>query len=131
MSVAEKGALCRMRKEAAHRRRRIVMNNDGNDCRHLDVEPSVESFLNSRTAPLVGSQVDAIFYCTGVFNSYTHQSEETELRKHADQNVVDWAWKLINQGTDALGAMTEFAHGYDMEVFVPSSGVTGPTGMLK
>lgn len=28
--------------------------------------------------------MDAVFYCTGVFNFYTHASNETELRGHAE-----------------------------------------------
>ena len=58
------------RKEARNRRRRIIVNNDGNDCVHLPREGGISAarFIESRTSPLVGSQVDAIFYCTGVFN---------------------------------------------------------------
>ena len=108
-----------MRKQAAQRRRRIIMNNDGNDCRNPkpDEPRTAETFLSKRTSPLVGSQVDAIFYCTGVFNFYTHKSDETELRGHGDRNDVDWAWELIQQGRDSLQIMTDFGHEHGMEVF--------------
>jgi len=58
------------RKRAAQRRRRIIMNNDGNDGRALDPgeEKTPETFLSKRISPLAGSQVAAIFYCTGVFS---------------------------------------------------------------
>ncbi|UCH35685.1 MAG: family 10 glycosylhydrolase [Armatimonadota bacterium] len=107
------------RKQAAHRTRRIIMNNDGNDAwRHQPGEPKTpEHFLSKRTSPLVGSHVDAIFYCTGVFNVYTHHSDETELRAHADRGVDDWAHELIKQGRDSLRVITDFGHEHGMEVF--------------
>ena len=80
------------RKLAAHRRRRIIMNNDGNDVRGLadDVLRTPETFLRQRTSPLVGSHVDAIFYCTGgAFNMYRHHSQETELYKNSGSDP-DW-----------------------------------------
>jgi hypothetical protein len=107
------------RKQAAHRRRRIIMNNDGNDCRNPKPgEPKTpENFLSKRTSPLVGSQVDAIFYCDGVFNSYTHKSQETEMRGHGDQYAVDWAWELAEQGRDSLAIIVDFGHKNGLEVF--------------
>lgn len=107
------------RHEAAHRTRRIIDNNDGNDARGLKEgeQKTVEAFLARRTTPLAGSQVDAIFYCTGVFNLYTQASEETELRGHGDKDALDWAWELTKLGTDSLRVMTEFGHSHNMEVF--------------
>jgi len=107
------------RKKAAHRQRRIIFNNDGNDCR--DPKPgeprTPENFLSKRTTALVGSQVDAIFYCTGVFNLYTHKSEESEMERHGDQYAEDWAWELAQQGRDSLQVMVDFGHQHGMEVF--------------
>ena len=117
---AEQGDSMReARKKAAHRTRRIIMNNDGNDAwRHQPGEAKTpEHFLGKRTSPLVGSQVDAIFYCTGVFNVYTHRSDETELRAHADRGVDDWAWELIQQGRDSLEIISDFGHQHGIEVF--------------
>ena len=108
------------RREARHRRRRIIVNNDGNDCVHLPREGgiSAERFLESRTSPLVGSQVDTIFYCTGVFNFYTHHSEETELRTGADKGVDDWAHNLKSEtGRDSLETMVDFCHAQNWECF--------------
>jgi len=107
------------RKTAAHRTRRIIMNNDGNDAwRHQPGEPkTVEHFLSKRTAPLVGSHVDAIFYCTGVFDIYTHRSDESELRVHGDRGADDWAPALIALGRDTLQITTDFGHQHGMEVF--------------
>lgn len=96
------------------------MNNDGNDCVRLPREEgiSTERFLGSRTSPLVGSQVDSVFYCTGVFNFYTHQSDETELRTGADKGVDDWAANLKEAtGRDSLETMVDFCHAQDWECF--------------
>lgn len=107
------------RETAAHRTRRIIMNNDGNDARGLreGEAKTPEAFLARRTTALAGSQVDAIFYCTGVFNLYTHRSEETELRGHGDREQLDWAWELTKLGTDSLEVMTRWGHDHGMEVF--------------
>ena len=107
------------RETAAHRERRIILNNDGNDARGMrEGEPKTpEAFLARRTTALAGSQVDAIFYCTGVFNLYTHRSAETELRGHSDEHQVDWAWELTEQGTDSLTLIAGYGHQHGMEVF--------------
>jgi len=95
------------------------MNNDGNDARgqREGETKTPETFLARRTTPLAGSQVDAIFYCTGVFNLYTHTSSETELRGHGDRDQLDWAWELTKQGTDSLTLVADFGHQHGMEVF--------------
>jgi hypothetical protein len=105
------------REAATHKVRRIIMNNDGNDARTKDQAHTVENFLANRTTPLLGSQVDAVFYCTGVFNLYTHASDETELRGHGDALALDWAWELTTQGTDSLTEIITFCHANEMEAF--------------
>ncbi|NLE40040.1 MAG: hypothetical protein GX621_18645 [Pirellulaceae bacterium] len=106
------------RKQAAGRKRRIIFNNDGNDSRTSPEEPRThENFLSKRMTPLIGSQVDAIFYCTGVFNLYTHHSTESEPRFYHEGDVVQWAWELGNKGPDSLETMVRFGHAHDMEVF--------------
>jgi len=106
------------RKQAAHRTRRIILNNDGNDGRTSPDEPRThENFLRQRTTALAGSQVDAIFYCTGLFNLYTHHSKETEPRIYREKDVVEWGWELGNQGPDSLETMVQFGHQHGMEVF--------------
>ena len=110
-------ALRSARSKTAHKARRIIMNNDGNDARTKNQEHTVENFLLNRTSPLAGSQVDAVFYCTGVFNLYTHKSEETELRGHGDKEALDWAWELTKTDTDSLTAVTQWCHQHEMEAF--------------
>lgn len=108
------------RKAAAHRRRRLIVNNDGNDCVRLPRSEGVsaERFLASRTSPLVGSHVDAISYCTGVFDYYTHHSAETQLRTGEDKGVDDWSTDLPEvTGKDSLETMVGFCHAQGWECF--------------
>ena len=110
--------LRRQRREAAHRPRRVIMNNDGNDVHGKPQLPHTrESFLQQRTSPLVRTQVDSIFYCSGVFNYYSHHSDETELLTHRDRKAVDWAWELGNTGPDSLATVVDFGHKNHIEVF--------------
>jgi len=104
----------KLRKEAAKRKRRIIYNNDGNDFNGATpAEPKTpENFLSKRTTPLLGSQVDSIFYCTGVTFYYKHQSLESEILKR--QTYAD---ELIEQGTDCLEVMTRFCRRYNLECF--------------
>ncbi|MBN1292331.1 MAG: family 10 glycosylhydrolase [Candidatus Latescibacteria bacterium] len=106
------------RKKAAHRKRRIIMNNDGNDlnAKKPDEPVTPEIFLGKRTTPLLGSHVDSIFYCTGVFNFYSHKSDETELLT-SDESAAKYVHELIQQGTDSLEIMTKFCHDNNLEVF--------------
>lgn len=106
------------RRVAARRIRRMIMNNDGNDIRNTPPETAKtpEYFLSRRTSPLVGSHVDSIFYCSGVFNYYTHRSDETELLQGNDEQAW-YARELIEQGMDSLEIMTGFCHQHDIEVF--------------
>ncbi len=108
------------RHEAAHKTRRIIMNNDGNDClaEFLAGPPTPENFLAIRTTPLVGSQVDAIFYCSGVFNIYTNHSSVTELQDHLYGERRTFAKDLYaNCGKDPLTLMIEFCHAHRIEIF--------------
>ena len=83
--LAETDDMVAQRKVYAARHRRIIMNNDGNDTLGTlpGEEHTREAFLARRTAALAGSQVDAIFYCDGIFDTYTHRSEESEQRRVA------------------------------------------------
>lgn len=105
------------RREAAAQPPRIIMNNDGNDSRRAK-EHTREGFLESRSTPLAGSQVGAIFYCTGIWGTFTHKSATAELRTGADHGYKEWAAHLADDGgPDALGTIVEFGHKNNMEVF--------------
>jgi hypothetical protein len=105
------------RHAAAHRTRRIIMNNDGNDVFLSEAAGTPEGFLSQRCTPLVGSQVDALFYCTGVFNLYSHRSDVSELLTQGDQGVKSYARELIEQGRDTLELVLDFGHAHGLEVF--------------
>lgn len=107
------------RKRAARRVRRIIMNNDGHDFNNLAPGEAVtpESMLAKRTSGLLGTHVDSIFYCTGVFNSYTHRSEESDLRTDEGKTDAVHFHELIRQGTDSLEVMTSFCRQHGNEIF--------------
>jgi hypothetical protein len=78
-----------------------------------------EAFLKRRSIGLIDTQVDSIFYCTGVFDLYTHHSKETELRTGADrgQTFINWAHELIRTGRDSLQVMVDFGQTHGKEIF--------------
>jgi hypothetical protein len=106
------------RTNAAHRRRRIIMNNDGNDVRAAAAEKNVtpENLLSKRTTGLLGSHVDSIFYCTGVFNYYFHRSTDSELLV-SQEGIAEYLEQLAEAGTDPLEIMVDFCHKNNLEVF--------------
>jgi hypothetical protein len=116
-SLAE---LRRVRKKAAHRRRRIIFNNDGNEPVYLLDEATPEALLACRTTPLLGSQVDSIFYCTwsSGFSFFTHNTkvgqvfDTTANPKRPDNKRGGFSKNktrdFIKQGTDPLKIMVEF-----------------------
>jgi hypothetical protein len=106
------------REKAKFRRRRIILNNDGND----KVRPpyTVERFLASRTTPLAGSQVDSIFYCTGVPMLYTHRTKvgaQMGVGNYTDVPNKDWVGPLSELGTDSLEIIVDWCKENDREVF--------------
>jgi hypothetical protein len=107
------------RKQAAAHPRRIIFNNDGNDALTASDAPPLthEKFLEQRTSPLVGSQVDAIFYCTGVFNFYSHHSTEAEPLKYTTERRREQGWDLGTRGPDTLQTVVDFGHRHGIEVF--------------
>jgi hypothetical protein len=107
------------RRRAVHRTRRIIMNNDGNDAGNREPETphTADEFLAARTTPLIGSHVDAIFYCTGAFNLYRHHSRLTERKIKSAKGKPDWGWELGMTGPDVLATMVNFGHRHDIEVF--------------
>lgn len=111
-------AIVAARHKARQRTRRMIMNNDGNDINRLpeEVEVTPEVFLKQRTTPLIGSQVDAVFYCTGVFNYYTHRTKVADKLANPDL-ATGRAYELHDQGTDALEVIVNFCHEHDMEAF--------------
>jgi len=116
--------------QAKWRKRRIILNNDGCDLNQADPASPVtpEVFLADRTSGLADSQVDSIFYCSGVFNLYSHRSEESEFRARDEEKAfrggetaawktLGWAKQLADQGTDSLELVANWCHENGREVF--------------
>ncbi|MBM3459409.1 MAG: hypothetical protein FJX77_12870, partial [Armatimonadetes bacterium] len=110
--------LARLRKKAAHRRRRIIYNNDGDDIWTQGAD-TVEKFLAVRHEPLLGTQVDSIYYCTTQsFQLFTHGTRVAErflVREgpFAHNNLATF----LDQGTDGIRMSAEFAHRHGLETF--------------
>ncbi|MCX6950793.1 MAG: family 10 glycosylhydrolase [Verrucomicrobia bacterium] len=108
------------RRRAADRPRRILFNNDGNDPVTAIKRPSVEDMLAVRTAPLAGTQVDAIFYCTfcAGFGNFTHLTKIGQVHtSKADRFEHNQMEAFAAAGIDPLRVMTDFAHQNRMELF--------------
>jgi len=109
-------ALDEARREASFRRRRIIMNNDGNDNPLDPVTP--EAFLDRRTTPLAASHVDSIFYCTGVNNLYSHRSTVSEqMGVNWPIPNKEWVAALGAQGADPLEIMIRWCKENGKEIF--------------
>lgn len=108
------------RKQAAERPRRVIFNNDGNEPVYLCKTTSAEELLSYRTAPLAGSQVDAIFYCTwsSGFGLFTHGTKVGEVFATREGLFSrNLAPALLAAGTDPLHVMAEFGRQQGIEVF--------------
>ncbi|QDS98859.1 glycoside hydrolase family 10 protein [Adhaeretor mobilis] len=106
------------RRVARFRRRRIIVNNDGNDKAKPPYTP--EDFLASRTSALTDAQVDSIFYCTGVPMHYTHRSriaEQMGVGDHADVPGKGWVAAFNEMDTDSLEIVVDWCKQNDREVF--------------
>lgn len=112
------------REAAKNRERTLIYNNDGNDTYvpyanypgPFDAstvaaeEITVENFLSKRMTGLEDSQVDSVFYCTGVNNSYHHKSEIADMRRR------DWSPRLITDlGTDSMSVILNWCQENDRE----------------
>lgn len=109
-----------LRQAALNRPRRIIFNNDGNEPVYFCKTVSKAELLRSRTAPLIGSQVDSIFYCTwssgfGMFTHNTKVGHVFNTREALFSNNL--AQPFLDQGIDPLTTMIEFGHSNRMEIF--------------
>ena len=107
------------RKEAAHRKRRIMYNNDGGDCIAFCKEGTRDALLAARTTLLVDSQVDTVLYCTTAsFGHFWHNTKVGQVFTfkggYWPNNVTQ---ALLDQGTDALEIVVNFCKQKKIEVF--------------
>jgi len=114
------------REKAKNKKRGIIYNNDGNDVyapydnypgefdiSSLDEKTiNKDNFLKTRSYGLEDTQVCSVFYCTGVFNSYTHESSGI-----TDVRVKDWARALKDYtGKDSLTTMVDYVHSLGKDI---------------
>lgn len=116
IEAAERAALNAARKQAAHRRRRVIYNNDGDDIWAKGAD-TAEKFLALRHEPLLGTQVDSIFYCTTQsFNLFTHATRVAEVFLSREGTFVNNNLpKFLDQQTDGLRMSSEFARKHGIE----------------
>jgi hypothetical protein len=125
--VAEESEeMAQLRQAAKHRQRRIIYNNDGGDLYGRRIR-SVEDFLDHWTEKVLGTQVDSIFYCTGVTTVYSHDTEIAERYDDlvdAIEDTSDGSTYFRNNmpilrkaGVDSLKATIRRAHEAGLEVF--------------
>lgn len=118
----------RARKEAAHRTRRIIFDNDGNEPVYYCNEATPECLLEQRTTALAGSQVDTIFYCTwsSGFSMFTHDTKkgvvfdctaEEPGKGPGSGFSKNKTRAFLDQGLDPLRIVIDWCRSHQVEVF--------------
>ena len=111
------------RQEARHRQRRIVYNDDG--C-YSDAYDTPEKFLSQRLRGAAGTQVDTVFFCTGVTTLYFAHFPQvgelygefvTESSSEPAKIGRDSLLALKKAGQDPLDLATDFCHKNKLEIF--------------
>ncbi len=110
------------RYKARWRKRRLIFNNDGDDALFFpsDLPITPRNLLEQRTIPVIGTQVDSIFYCTTQsIGAYTHRSEVAELlvRDLPREGFRNSVGEFAEQGTDPLEIVTEHCRKEGIEIF--------------
>ncbi len=129
-SMAEKSAtpqrtleaLRAERTERAHRKRRLIYNNDGGE---LGLGPFIdrgvvsrEAFLAERMSRLAGSQVDAIFYSTGAgIGVFFHNTKIGTFPEQTANGRQTMRRAYLDAGLDSLQMSIDFARNHGMEAF--------------
>lgn len=118
--LADMDALRQQRRVLAHRQRRIIFNNDGDEPVYECKKPTPEALLACRTTGLLGSHVDSIFYCTwsSGFGMFTHNTRIGEIFT-ARSGIFsrNLTAEFISRGTDPLAIMVDFARRHNIELF--------------
>jgi len=115
------------RRQAAHRERRIIYNNDGDDITGWSSVTPAE-YLGRRMAHLAGTQVDSIFWSPGVTTVVTFSSQVAETYDTVIPESIkpperpalarDNVRRFKEEGLDPLTMTAEFCHQHDMELFL-------------
>ena len=113
---AETAALEATRRQAAHRQRRVIYNNDGDDIWAKGAD-TVDKFLALRHTPLLNTHVDSIYYCTTQsFNFFTHQTKVAEIFRSKDGSFANNnLTQFLEKNTDGLQMSSQFARKHGKE----------------
>lgn len=109
-----------LKKEALHKRRRVLFDNDGGDVAIQCREATPQELLSKRTVQLVESGVDTLIYTTrsSGFGQFTHNTKNGQLfNVTADRYENNIAHKLVEQGTDCLEIILDYCHLNNLELF--------------
>jgi len=122
--------IVQQREALAHRQRRIIFNNDGDDAMRAEKAGLTngltfvtggdlrEDFLRSRTSALANTHVDTISYCTTAIGLTFHHA--TKVGHFLDKETFEGCLSqdLMEQyGVDTLGAQVEFCRQHGLEIF--------------
>ena len=114
----ESAEMARMRETAKNRRRRLIYNNDSGDVYAAGAN-TPDGFLAVRMKPVLDTQVDSVFYCTGATTMFSHQAKVGEVYgKYVTGGALAKNVEgLKAAGTDALELAIKFCKENDLEVF--------------
>ena len=99
--------------------RPLVYNNDGADVLYGETH-TPQGLLDVRTTGVADSQVSTINYCSrsSGFGLFTHNTQVGEIfTSTGGRYYNNMTQDLINQGTDCLEVMVDFARENDKEIF--------------
>ncbi len=113
------------RNELAHKKRRLIYNDDGNEPFKLVKEISARGILASRMLGIENSQVDQIVYCSShAWSLFTHNTKIGTVLTAKDEPghpsgifTNNLTGELIAAGFDPLKVVTDFGHQNHKEVF--------------
>jgi hypothetical protein len=120
----EPHAMVSLREKGKRQCRRIIYNNDGCDVMEEDAG-TPEGFLSKRFEPILNTQVDSVFYCTGATTMFSHLAKvgETygEFISDSSEPMAIYARDNIRAlkkaGYDTLQLVIEFCHKNNLELF--------------
>ena len=122
--AAEPAALAAARRTAQQRSRRLIYNNDGNEVMFAGTGTPA-GFLANRFGPILNTQVESVFYCTGVTTVYSHEAKVGEtfgefcLESSGDMAVLlrNNIRALQQTGHDPLELAIAFCRQNRLEIF--------------
>ena len=115
---AESPELAAQRQEMKTRKRCLIYNNDSGDIYPTGAN-TPDGFLAVRMKPVLDTQVDSVFYCTGATTMFSHQAKVGEVygKYVTSGDLAKNIEGLKAAGTDALELAVKFCHENELEIF--------------